>query len=40
LVKEDLRRVKQLLETGELPTIEGQPAGRTHEPLLARLTIF
>jgi uncharacterized membrane protein len=40
LVKEDLRRVKQLLETGELPTIEGQPAGRTHEPLLARLTMF
>ncbi len=40
LVKEDLRRVKQLLETGELPTIEGQPAGRTHEPLLARLTKF
>lgn len=40
LVKEDLRRVKQLLEIGELPTIEGQPAGRTHEPLLARLTMF
>lgn len=40
LVKEDLRRVKQLLETGELPTIEGQPAGRNQEPLLARLTKF
>jgi uncharacterized membrane protein len=40
LVKEDLRRVKRLLETGELPTIEGQPAGRTQEPLLARLTMF
>ncbi len=40
LVKEDLRRVKRLLETGELPTIDGQPAGRTHKPLLARLTMF
>jgi uncharacterized membrane protein len=27
-VREDLRRVKQLLETGEVPTIEGQPSGR------------
>jgi uncharacterized membrane protein len=27
-VQEDLRRLKQLIETGELATIEGQPAGR------------
>ncbi|MGZ4965357.1 MAG: SRPBCC family protein, partial [Limisphaerales bacterium] len=27
-VKEDLRRFKQLMETGEIPTTEGQPAGR------------
>lgn len=27
-VQEDLRRFKRLIETGELPTIEGQPAGR------------
>jgi uncharacterized membrane protein len=27
-VREDLRRFKQLLETGEIPTIEGQPHGR------------
>lgn len=40
LVQEDLRRVKRLLEVGELPTIKGQPAGRTHEPLLAKLTMF
>ena len=28
-VHEDLRRFKQLLETGEIPTIEGQPSGRS-----------
>lgn len=28
LVKEDARRFKHLLETGEVPTIEGQPQGR------------
>ena len=28
-VREDLRRFKQLLETGEIPTIEGQPSGRS-----------
>lgn len=28
-VKDDLRRFKQLMETGEIPTIEGQPAGRS-----------
>jgi len=27
-VNEDLRRFKQLMETGEIPTTEGQPAGR------------
>lgn len=27
-VEEDLRRFKRLMETDELPTIEGQPAGR------------
>lgn len=28
MIQEDIRRCKQLLETGEIPTIEGQPAGR------------
>lgn len=28
LVKEDMRRFKRLMETGEIPTIEGQPSGR------------
>jgi len=27
-VRSGLRRWKQLLETGELPTVDGQPAGR------------
>ena len=27
-VREDLRRLKRLLETGEVPTIQGQPSGR------------
>jgi uncharacterized membrane protein len=27
-VREDLRRFKQLMETGEIPTTEGQPSGR------------
>jgi uncharacterized membrane protein len=27
-IREDLRRFKALLETGEIPTIEGQPSGR------------
>ncbi len=27
-VREDLRHFKQIIETGEIPTIEGQPAGR------------
>jgi uncharacterized membrane protein len=29
MVKEDLRRFKSLIETGEIPTIEGQPSGRS-----------
>jgi uncharacterized membrane protein len=28
VIREDLRRFKQLMETGEVPTIEGQPRGR------------
>ncbi len=28
MVKEDVRRFKHVLETGEVPTIEGQPTGR------------
>jgi uncharacterized membrane protein len=28
-VQEDLRRLKMILETGEIATIEGQPSGRT-----------
>ncbi|GAB3042428.1 SRPBCC family protein [Spirosoma pulveris] len=31
LIKQDLRRFKQLLETGEIATIEGQPSGRKPE---------
>jgi uncharacterized membrane protein len=36
-VREDLRRMKQQLETGEIPTVDGQPSGRVerrreHEP--------
>ena len=27
-IREDLRRFKQLMETGEVPTIEGQPRGK------------
>jgi uncharacterized membrane protein len=27
-IREDLRRFKQMMETGETPTIEGQPSGR------------
>jgi uncharacterized membrane protein len=35
-IREDLRRFKQILETGEIATTRGQPAGR--RSLLARLT--
>ena len=34
-IREDLRRFKQVLETGEIPTTRGQPAGR--RSLLGRL---
>jgi uncharacterized membrane protein len=27
-IREDLRRFKQLMEAGEIPTTEGQPSGR------------
>jgi uncharacterized membrane protein len=30
-VREDLRRFKRLMETGEIPTTEGQPSGRRAE---------
>jgi len=30
-IQEDLRRFKQLMETGETPTTEGQPSGRSAE---------
>jgi uncharacterized membrane protein len=29
-IRDDLRRFKALLEAGEIPTIAGQPSGRTH----------
>lgn len=35
-VKEDLRRFKQMLEAGEIPTTRGQPSGR--RSLMARMT--
>ena len=31
MIKQDLRRFKQLIETGEIATIEGQPSGRQSE---------
>ena len=31
MVKEDIRRFKHVLETGEVPTIEGQPSGRSDD---------
>ena len=31
LVKEDLRRFKNIMETGEIPTTEGQPSGRARD---------
>jgi uncharacterized membrane protein len=30
MLREDLRRFKSLMETGEIPTIEGQPMGNVH----------
>jgi uncharacterized membrane protein len=35
-IREDLRRLKQVMETGEIPTTRGQPAGR--RSLLGRIT--
>jgi uncharacterized membrane protein len=35
-VREDLRRFKQILETGETATVYGQPAGRVEETLKQR----
>lgn len=35
-IREDLRRFKQVMETGEIPTTRGQPAGR--RSLLGRIT--
>lgn len=35
-VAEDLRRFKQLVETGEIPTTEGQPAGHAYSPSAGR----
>ena len=29
LVEQNLKRLKQLVETGEIPTVEGQPSGRS-----------
>lgn len=37
-VKEDLRRFKSELETGEIPTIQGQPVGRNRSITLLDLT--
>ncbi|WP_266366793.1 SRPBCC family protein [Tellurirhabdus rosea] len=34
MIKQDLRRFKQLLETGEIATIAGQPSGRKRDQLL------
>lgn len=36
-LREDLRRLKALLETGEVPTVDGQPAGRRRAVNLAGL---
>jgi hypothetical protein len=33
-IQEDLHRLKQIMEAGEIPTTEGQPRGRySHEPM-------
>ncbi|HSL24515.1 MAG TPA: SRPBCC family protein [Vicinamibacterales bacterium] len=37
-IREDLRRLKRLLEAGEIPTTEGQPSGRDSERLHSRRT--
>jgi uncharacterized membrane protein len=38
LIKEDLRRLKQVMEAGEIPTTEGQPSGRSAEATTATET--
>jgi len=38
LVKEDLRRFKNIMETGEIPTVEGQPSGRSTDTAKAKKT--
>jgi uncharacterized membrane protein len=38
LIKEDLRRLKQVMEAGEIPTTEGQPSGRSPEATTATET--
>ena len=35
-IREDLRRFKRLIETGEIPTTEGQPSGRRSEHATSR----
>jgi hypothetical protein len=37
LLHEDLRRFKRLLETGEIPTTEGQPAGPSASSVIGRM---
>jgi uncharacterized membrane protein len=37
-IKDDLRRLKRLMETGEIPTTEGQPTGRVRMSAEARAT--
>ncbi len=37
IIKQDLRRFKQLMEIGEVPTIDGQPSGRAEPPQGRRL---
>jgi hypothetical protein len=38
LIKEDLRRLKQVMEAGEIPTTEGQTSGRSAEATTATET--
>jgi hypothetical protein len=33
MVKEDIRNFKRYIETGEIPTIEGQSSGRNKQPV-------
>jgi uncharacterized membrane protein len=35
-IREDLHRFKQILETGEIPTVEGQPSGRDRRAAIDR----